>query len=64
MSAPLTLAEAALRMNVHVKTLQRWDRSGKLVAKRTAFNRRYYLQEQVDAYLRASSATSEDGQAP
>lgn len=34
-----------------VKTLQRWDRDGALVAKRTSTNRRYYTQEQLDAFL-------------
>lgn len=34
-----------------VKTLQRWDRDGVLVAKRTSTNRRYYTQEQLDAFL-------------
>jgi len=34
-----------------VKTLQRWDRDGVLVAKRTSTHRRYYTQEQFDAFL-------------
>jgi len=40
-------------MGLHVKTLQRWDREGKLVAQRTSTGRRFYTQEQVDAYLQA-----------
>lgn len=33
-------------LNVSVKTLQRWDRDGVLVAKRTPTNRRYYTYDQ------------------
>ena len=38
--------EMAKRFGVTVKTLQRWDISGKLVAYRTPTNRRYYTEDQ------------------
>jgi predicted site-specific integrase-resolvase len=39
-------------INVTVRTLQEWDRTGKLKAKRTpTTNRRYYTQEQINEYL-------------
>lgn len=37
--------EFAELLNVSVKTLQRWDREGILIAKRTPTNRRYYTEE-------------------
>lgn len=39
--------EAAEIIGVSVKTLQRWDRDGKLVANRTPSNRRYYTEKQL-----------------
>jgi predicted site-specific integrase-resolvase len=39
-------------LNVTVRTLQKWDRDGKLKAQRTpTTNRRYYTQEQINEYL-------------
>jgi len=39
-------------LNVTVRTLQKWDREGKLKAGRTpTTNRRYYTQEQINEYL-------------
>lgn len=38
--------EFAKMLNVSVKTLQRWDKSGVLLANRTKTNRRYYTYEQ------------------
>lgn len=38
--------EMAKKFGVTVKTLQRWDASGKLVAYRTPTNRRYYTEDQ------------------
>ena len=57
-----------------IPTLQRWDREGRLVAKRTPTNRRYYTEEQlleykgikavedskIVAYTRVSSANQKD----
>jgi len=47
----MSISEAARRMGLHVKTLQRWDRIGRLVPQRTSTGRRYYTQDQVDAHL-------------
>lgn len=41
------VSEAAKKIGVSVKTLQRWDRDGKLVANRTPSNRRYYTDSQL-----------------
>ena len=38
--------EFANRIGVSVKTLQRWDVSGKLIAHRTPTNRRFYTEDQ------------------
>ena len=38
-------------IGVDIKTLQRWDRKGLLVAYRTPTNRRYYTHEQLKRYL-------------
>ena len=37
-----TVGEFAKLIGVSVKTLQRWDRDGVLIAHRTLTNRRYY----------------------
>ena len=42
--------EFAELLNVSVKTLQRWDREGILVAKRTPTDRRYYTYDQYLEY--------------
>jgi predicted site-specific integrase-resolvase len=39
------------KIGVTVHTLQRWDREGRLVAKRTHTNRRYYTDEDVRSVL-------------
>lgn len=38
-------------LNVSTRTLVRWDESGKLKAKRTPTNRRYYTYEQINSIL-------------
>jgi hypothetical protein len=43
--------EAAERLNVSVKTLQRWDREGILVAQRNPKGRRIYTEDQIDKIL-------------
>ena len=43
--------EMADKLNVSVRTLQRWDNSGKLRAKRTPTNRRYYTENQYLQFL-------------
>ena len=66
--------EMAKKIGVTVKTLQRWDVSGKLVAYRTPTNRRYYTEDQYltitkqkpisnrknIAYARVSNRTQKD----
>lgn len=39
--------EMAKKLNVTVRTLQRWDQIGKLPAKRSPTNRRYYTDDQL-----------------
>ena len=43
--------EFANLLGVSVKTLQRWDKSGKLIAKRTAGDHRYYTHSQYLEYI-------------
>jgi len=44
--------EVSAILNVTVRTLQKWDRAGKLKSQRTpTTNRRYYTQEQINEYL-------------
>ena len=47
-----TPAQFAKKVNVSVKTIQKWDRLGILPAKRTITNRRYYTEEDLAAALR------------
>ena len=47
MEKTYNVSKAAEKLGVSVKTLQRWDRDGKLVASRTPSNRRYYTEEQL-----------------
>lgn len=47
--------EFAELINKSVKTLQRWDRGGILIAKRTPTNRRYYTYEQYLDYIGESN---------
>lgn len=46
-----TLGQAAKLIGRDPKTLQRWDRSGKLVAARHPSGRRFYTKDQLQAYL-------------
>lgn len=39
--------EFAKRLGVSVKTLHRWDESGKIKAKRTPSNHRYYTEDDI-----------------
>ena len=39
--------EFAKKLGVSVETLRRWDRSGKLSAKRTVSNHRYYTEDDL-----------------
>ena len=47
----IRLNDMAKRLGVSVKTLQRWDREGILVAKRNPNNRRYYTEDQYLEYI-------------
>lgn len=43
-------SQFARLIGVCVKTLQRWDNSGKFVARRTPTNQRYYTEEDLKRY--------------
>lgn len=53
-----TISEFAKKVGVTVHTLQRWDREGRLVAKRTHTNRRYYTEEDLAYVLGQSNPVS------
>src|SRR5215467_5825980 len=53
-----TPAQFAKRINVSVKTIQKWDRLGILPAKRTITNRRYYTDSDLAAALRLDRVPS------
>lgn len=47
----LTSHEVAHLLGVNIKTIQRWDREGRLKpAGRTATGRRYYTEDQIRAF--------------
>jgi len=48
---PIRPKRFAEMINVSVKTLQRWDREGILIARRTPTNRRYYTAAQYEEYM-------------
>lgn len=60
MDKTFNISEAAEIIGVSVKTLQRWDRDGKLVANRTPSNRRYYTEKQLKE-VRLSNSVTKDG---
>lgn len=43
--------EAVKYLGVSTDTLKRWDKSGKLTARRIKTNRRYYTQDQLDDFI-------------
>lgn len=51
-----TASAFAKKVGVTVKTLQRWDRTGKLPAKRTQTNRRYYTEDDLCKVLKTPKA--------
>ena len=51
MEKTYNVSEAAEKIGVSVKTLQRWDREEKLVANRTPSNRRFYTDSQLREVL-------------
>jgi excisionase family DNA binding protein len=62
MEETMTTRQAAKLLGITVRTLQRWEREGRLVpATRTASNRRRYTESQLRAFLRmvpAEAATT------
>ena len=46
----ITITKAAAILGVSVKTLQRWDRIGKLKPLRTGTNRRVYTEDQLQTF--------------
>ena len=61
----LTIGEAATCLGVSKDTLRRWDRNGKLKARRHPVTRyRLYVKSELDAFLnRFGQAESTDGTA-
>jgi predicted site-specific integrase-resolvase len=55
-----TVAQFAQRLGVSVKTLQRWDREGRLKPSRTPTNRRVYTDEQLMQALQRRSDVTRD----
>lgn len=51
------VGEMAKKLGVTTRTLQKWDKSGKFVAKRTPTNRRYYTEEQYLDYIGKKAKT-------
>lgn len=51
----ISITQAAASLGVSVKTMQRWDRDGVLLAGRTLTNRRWYSQEQLDSFRKIAS---------
>lgn len=49
-----SISEAAKKLGVSIKTLQRWDREGRLIANRTLGNRRYYTENQLSNIAKGS----------
>jgi putative resolvase len=57
MEKTMGTGEAARLLGITVKTLQRWEREGRLVpAARTASNRRRYTESQLRTFLRLAPA--------
>jgi putative resolvase len=55
-----SITEFAKRLGVSVKTLQRWDREGRLKPSRTPTNRRVYTDEQLMQALQRQHALARD----
>ena len=51
--------EMAELLGVTVRTLQRWDKAGNLIAYRTPTNRRYYTQDQLEEYFTAAERSKD-----
>ena len=48
-------SEFAHIIGVCLNTVQRWDNEKKLIAHRTKGGRRFYTQEQIDAYFKENN---------
>jgi excisionase family DNA binding protein len=59
-SGLLTAAQVAERLAVHVESVRRWTREGKLAAIKYPSGRRRYRVEDVDAMLRTPVAEPSD----
>jgi predicted site-specific integrase-resolvase len=57
MEQMLTTSEAASLLRRHVKTVQRWDRSGLLKSERTPSGRRLYKKSTIESFLGNGSET-------
>lgn len=55
----IKINEMAKRLGVSIKTLQRWDREGILVAKRTPTDRRYYTEDQYLEYIGSTTKSKQ-----
>ena len=51
----MKLSEFANRIGVSEQTLRNWDKSGKLVAKRTKGNHRFYTEDDYNNYMESSN---------
>lgn len=56
----LKVGEAAKKLGVSVKTLQRWDNEGVFVALRNPKNQRYYTEDQINEYTKNSDNIDTD----
>jgi putative resolvase len=54
----LTTGKAAKYLGVGVKTLQRWDREGRLKPERTSTGRRIYSKTMLDTFMHRSVPAS------
>lgn len=57
MSYMIKPKEMAKRLGITVQTLRNWDNNGKLKAHRTPTNRRYYTEDQYQAYTGLQNST-------
>ena len=56
----MKLSEFAKRIGVSEQTLRNWDKSGKLVAKRTKGNHRFYIEDDYNNYMKSSNKNKEE----
>jgi len=56
----LNIGEASKYLGISIDTLRRWDKSGKLSAKRSAGGHRYYLQSELELFNKDTFAQATD----